>query len=138
MRCLNCNYFDLSYTSDRTGNIRHYRCPNCDSKWIAAWRGDPLVSVFGEPQQSKRNEWAWVNAGAVLAVFNEQEIPLSPVADFKLKELRDGVDLVSVIDGKQGTRHAESTEVAFFCDGHYKSGFHMQRGNVHVRWEIEL
>ena len=44
------------FVSDRTGNIRLCTCrkEGCDSKWLAVWKGKPMKSCIGEPEQIGR------------------------------------------------------------------------------------
>lgn len=67
----------LTYTSDRTGNIRYCTCTNrgCDSKWLAVWKGKPMKSCIGEPKHTKASDWSFVRAGTVMAVCWEEELP---------------------------------------------------------------
>jgi DNA-directed RNA polymerase subunit RPC12/RpoP len=59
-KCKKCGKGPMSYTSDRTGNVRRYRCPACGSVWLATLKGMMSASVMGEPKGIQDNDVEWV------------------------------------------------------------------------------
>jgi len=72
--CRDWLYF--SYTSDRTGNIRHGICrkKSCKSKWLAVWKGKPMKSCIGMPMNTRMADWSWVRADGPVAICCEEEL----------------------------------------------------------------
>jgi hypothetical protein len=60
VRCPECSTtFLFTYKSDRTGNIRCYRCQKCGEKYVALWRHEPIESCLCEPTNTKMEDWEW-------------------------------------------------------------------------------
>jgi hypothetical protein len=59
IRCPNCGSWSFFYTSENTGNIRRYRCKDCNDMYLAAWKGPRITSVMGEPQNTRMEQWEW-------------------------------------------------------------------------------
>ena len=59
--CPDCKrWASMSYTSDRSGNVRRYKCSNCGSVFVATLKGLPLASCVGDSGRKDRNEFDWV------------------------------------------------------------------------------
>ena len=59
VRCPDCQGWQFSYTSDRSGNNRVYTCKKCKSIYLAVWKGEAIVSALREPQNTKMEDWSW-------------------------------------------------------------------------------
>jgi DNA-directed RNA polymerase subunit M/transcription elongation factor TFIIS len=56
--CPDCNAI-ITFKSDRTGNVRRYRCKVCDGEWIATVKGLKSKSAMSEPKNLGRDDMYW-------------------------------------------------------------------------------
>ena len=57
--CPECDSWSFVYRSDKSGNVRRYRCKDCGVVYIATIKGMKSGSVISEPKNMKRSELYW-------------------------------------------------------------------------------
>jgi hypothetical protein len=100
VRCPNCeSMFTFVYVSDRTGNVRRYRCRKCGDVFLATWKGKPLTSCMHEPRNTKMGDWDWAR------VIPEHE--LAQMVDRLLAVAGEAtaVEVPEMDDGTPACRH---------------------------------
>jgi hypothetical protein len=59
--CPDCKrWASMSYTSDRSGNVRRYKCSHCGAVFLATLKGLPLESCIGDKGQRSSDKFDWV------------------------------------------------------------------------------
>jgi len=58
--CPSCgDWISFLYVTERSGNIRRYRCRKCGDMYLATWKGAKITSCLSEPQSTRMEDWSW-------------------------------------------------------------------------------
>ena len=60
LRCPDCKSWSFYFKTDRSGNLRRYRCGKCGSLWMGTIRGLPLTTAMGEPKNLVAKDMDWI------------------------------------------------------------------------------
>jgi len=97
VRCPACEgTFAFRYVSDRTGNVRRYRCHKCGVGFLATWKGKPIRSCLAEPRNTSMEKWDWAR------IVEGRELPPAgalPVRDEAIEVEAVVVDVPEMTDG---------------------------------------
>ena len=105
VRCPACEHsFTFRYVSDRSGNVRRYKCYKCGARFLAAWKGEPIRSLFKEPRNTSMEQWDWARIveGRELPPASGPPEPRGDVIDVEAVE----VEVPELVDGTPATTEA--------------------------------
>ncbi len=57
--CPKCGSWEFVYKSDRTGNVRRYRCKSCGIEYVATVKGLSSTSAVSEPKNLDSKDLYW-------------------------------------------------------------------------------
>ncbi len=60
MKCPKCGKYPMCYTTDRSGNVRRYRCDYCAGVWIATLKDIPSKTAMFDSKVVSPNVFDWV------------------------------------------------------------------------------